>query len=1286
MKYTATLLTTLLSAGGLLPAQAAVTGRYVRYEAPASSFVGLHQLEVWSGGTNIVLKKKDLKFSGIGYNGGDINQRNPQRLVNGIVDFNTRSLEISMADAIYNPWIEIDLESELPLEKLVLSQPLKPLYDDRAIRMVTVLDKDRRVVWTAHYDLRRAPCEKGVASFALEPAKGPLIGRTVPANTAQWASLGDVLEVAPASVPPDATARATRFARRNSPEAIEQLAKEFFARMDLAKPELADVRKKFEAHAWAAALDAYRDHFLTKLGRITYINAERESTSIPYKAAADDLLQGLVTVFARSEVVAEKFKPGVIDWAAVPANDRGGVDVARMRGIAGKMPDPLLLAYRDSGKAEYLAKWAAIADDWGMNISSDLDRAVGDGNDLRYHFVFDLISINKLMQSLVQTAQKRPELYKELPGPTLARLLIPVLEESPPAYWWVCRQASFNHTYNAMNAVTLTSRILDDFHAGERLDNENRRHWQKIWTSNMTRDGSMNEISDEGHMFMQWRMAFYVDQMKRTPPWWLTPDFLAEFETGWRLTTAYPIRHLSPMGFGHRYIHRNYDYFERLWWLIDPKTGVKELPPSDTLNFSAMMQEPERISILQAVFGAGRDRAKLSPARQQAWDRITGYYGKSFTPPKTVSDWMPYAGLWELRGSWEPDASYIHMVCQPKGHPSTNGSVWNTEFHYFDFGQPLLACSPVWIDGQRPFNEAGTQTYKPGSKTETLAVASEFPIPSRWHTSPLCDYAESSYEGTYQDHRTVYSKDYARLAPVLGTSPVVGAQAGRRVILFRPARLVIVTDAVRVPENDKTHQYEIRQRFATAEKLKKDEMPPKGTFLGDAASLSYFNESGPGVTVRRFTQAALTWDKRSTPDPWESGATMTTHSGVVENLGGILRATTQGNLLMSALIEPHATKVESKLKNVTDLSAEGVTGFTTTLDDGSTLTWLATQGEARLLKADSLTLQGEALLVWKKGNKMEGLVLGAKSLRMGDQSMPLAAPDLEFACQNGKLVSSTVIHRPVMPVTFSPQEAVFTESQQVIMASATPGVEIRYTLDGKEPDLSSPLYIAPLTIDKDSFIRARAFRPGVKAIPFTTAGTDVTVVSDARYHRLDLKPAVAAPANVLPGLRWELAHGSWRTLFTYLNLPKVMPAKARGETTKLLDVSMRQGDGPFGVRYSGFLEVPTDGVWTFHPPAEYVGATCVPGYDLRVWIDGEEWDLGQRFHGRGLWSVPLAKGQHHLQVTFADARHLDRTVHNSGLWGGYPSPWATWKGEAPLIEISGPNVTKQPIPAAWLKQ
>jgi hypothetical protein len=60
----------------------------------------------------------------------------------------------------------------------------------------------------------------------------------------------------------------------------------------------------------------------------------------------------------------------------------------------------------------------------------------------------------------------------------------------------------------------------------------------------------------------------------------------------------------------------------------------------------------------------------------------------------------------------------------------------------------------------RPEDKPETLTYKPGSQTETLATASQRPIHARWHTSALCDYAESFYEGTYQRHQAQFDRDF----------------------------------------------------------------------------------------------------------------------------------------------------------------------------------------------------------------------------------------------------------------------------------------------------------------------------------------------------------------------------------------------------------------------------------------------------------------------------------------------------------------------------------------------
>ncbi len=66
------------------------------------------------------------------------------------------------------------------------------------------------------------------------------------------------------------------------------------------------------------------------------------------------------------------------------------------------------------------------------------------------------------------------------------------------------------------------------------------------------------------------------------------------------------------------------------------------------------------------------------------------------------------------------------------------------------------------------------------------------------------------------------------------------------------------------------------------------------------------------------------------------------------------------------------------------------------------------------------------------------------------------------------------------PPLFSEPGGFYGEAVTLSLSPA-PGAgeaEIRYTLDGKEPDEGSPLYPGPLTLEKTTVVRARAFAPG----------------------------------------------------------------------------------------------------------------------------------------------------------------------------------------------------------------
>lgn len=89
-------------------------------------------------------------------------------------------------------------------------------------------------------------------------------------------------------------------------------------------------------------------------------------------------------------------------------------------------------------------------------------------------------------------------------------------------------------------------------------------------------------------------------------------------------------------------------------------------------------------------------------------------------------------------------------------------------------------------------------------------------------------------------------------------------------------------------------------------------------------------------------------------------------------------------------------------------------------------------------------------------------------------------------------------------------------------------------------------------------------------------------------------------------------------------------------------------------------------------------------YDLRVYVDDEEWDLTQWWHGHGTWTVPLKAGLHKFQVDFADARSTP--WRKSGIWRYYPRPWAVFQGPpSPILLSGGPErAAPAPIPPGWL--
>jgi hypothetical protein len=362
-----------------------------------------------------------------------------------------------------------------------------------------------------------------------------------------------------------------------------------------------------------------------------------------------------------------------------------------------------------------------------------------------------------------------------------------------------------------------------------------------------------------------------------------------------------------------------------------------------------------------------------------------------------------------------------------------------------------------------------------------------------------------------------------------------------------------------------------------------------------------------------------------------------------------------------------------------------VCGFHAVAEGGTQLWFQSGPGRTNRLAAGPVRAVAESLLVVERDDELSGMVLGGGSLEIDGRPYP-ARGDFEFALSAGGTPAITPIRRPIDTVRISPPQNVFTDRVRVSFDVPTQDisdVEFRYTLDGSDPTLESKRYAGPLTLTETTRVKVRPFRAGLEGTPWNVPGTDAGKTVWATLRKEKPRPAVRVVRHE-PGLEYEYFESDWPTLFTYAGLDGILDPDARGTVEALLDPretqTIRRTDRAYAVRYTGYLDVPRGGVYSFYAPEHLYTTTMDAGYDLRVFVDDEEWFPTPDLHAENVWHVPLAKGPHRLKVVYVDYRW--RRFRDE-YWMSW-QPEEMWQG-TPALEVSGPGTDRQPLPAGWLR-
>ena len=143
----------------------------------------------------------------------------------------------------------------------------------------------------------------------------------------------------------------------------------------------------------------------------------------------------------------------------------------------------------------------------------------------------------------------------------------------------------------------------------------------------------------------------------------------------------------------------------------------------------------------------------------------------------------------------------------------------------------------------------------------------------------------------------------------------------------------------------------------------------------------------------------------------------------------------------------------------------------------------------------------------------------------------------------------------------------FHQQQMVQIQHDYHPLQVRYTLDGSEPNASSRLYDGPLPIQKSCTIKAAFFEEN---------GTPWTTVFERPFQHLTSLRSLQ-PKSLMPGLRIVYVEGNFEKLPEFAEYPPKWSGMV--SSPSLEAVTTREDH--FAIQFSGLLNAPVEGVYDF---------------------------------------------------------------------------------------------------------
>lgn len=226
------------------------------------------------------------------------------------------------------------------------------------------------------------------------------------------------------------------------------------------------------------------------------------------------------------------------------------------------------------------------------------------------------------------------------------------------------------------------------------------------------------------------------------------------------------------------------------------------------------------------------------------------------------------------------------------------------------------------------------------------------------------------------------------------------------------------------------------------------------------------------------------------------------------------------------------------------------------------------------------------------------------------------------------------------PMSGMDERNIFIDETEVTLVPGNPKNEIRYTIDGSEPNRTSPLYTKPIIISEPTVVKACEYSPR----GYLLTSLEGEFVKQAPIGSLSLE-------NVKPGLRYGYYEFDEVPVNT-LGLKGLEPVRTGiSEVVGFPPVELAEA---FGLSFSGYIHIPREGIYKF---------TLLSNDGSVLYIDNEKIvdNDGAHTSETSAGQVALEKGYHAFKLDYFQAG----------------------AAKALKVFVEGPGVEYCEIPGGW---